>query len=86
MIYIRTFSKEIEKEICKLYQEDRQTLTFLSQKYHCRIEAIKNVLNQYNIKIKKRGQSKNRSIKEDFFDQINQILKQLTLILKQVSA
>lgn len=71
MIYIRTFNKEIEKEICKLYQEDGQTLTFLSQKYHCRTEAIKNVLNQYNIKIKKRGQSKNRSIKEDFFDQID---------------
>lgn len=71
VIKIRTFNEEIEKEICKLYQEDGQTLTFLRQKYHCRIEAIKNVLNKYNISVRKRGTTKNKNIREDFFDNID---------------
>lgn len=68
---IRTFKEEIEKDICKLYQEEGQTLTFISRIYHCRIEAIKNVLEKYEIPIKRRGLSKNRNMQEDFFDIID---------------
>lgn len=68
---IRTFKEEIEKDICKLYQEEEQTLTFISRMYHCRIEAIKNVLEKYEIPIKRRGLSKNRNMQEDFFDIID---------------
>lgn len=68
---MRTFNLEEEKEICSLYQEEGYSLTLIRQKYHCRIEAIKAVLTKYNIKIKKRGQSKNRLVKENFFEVID---------------
>lgn len=71
MIKIRTFDEIIEKEICNLYQEEGQTLTFISRMYHCRIEAIKAVLIKNDIKIKRRGLSKNRTAKEDFFNVID---------------
>lgn len=39
--------------------------------YHCRHEAIKAVLEKYEIPIKRRGLSKNRLAKEDYFDVID---------------
>lgn len=71
MNIIRTFEKEIENKICQQYQEEGQTITFLARYYHCRDEAIRAVLIKNNIQIKKKGLSKNRLLKEDFFDTID---------------
>lgn len=71
MIRIRTFDEKTEKEICNLYQEEGQTLVSISRIYHCRTEAIKAVLTKYNIQIKRKGLSKNRNAKEDFFNTID---------------
>lgn len=46
-------------------------MSFLAQFYHCRIEAIRNVLIQNNVKIRKKGQTKNRLVKEDYFEKID---------------
>jgi hypothetical protein len=54
-----------------MYSEEGKTLTFISQYFHCRTEAIKAVCFKYNIPIKKRGLSKNRTAKEDFFEKID---------------
>lgn len=68
---IRTFSLETEKEICNFYEEKGETILFISKRYHCRAEAIRAVLKKYNIAIKRKGCSKNRLLKEDFFDSID---------------
>ena len=68
---IRTFEKDVEDKICYQYQEEGQTLTFLARLYHCRDEAIRAVLLKNNIPIKRKGLSKNRLLKEDFFDIID---------------
>lgn len=68
---MRQFDEQTEKEICFLYDKNGETLSFLSQKYHCRTDAIKAVLLKYNIKMKPKGTSKNRLLKEDFFENID---------------
>ena len=68
---MRIFNKNDEKNICKMYSEEGKTLEFIRCFYHCRNEAIKTVLTKYNIPIKKRGLSKNRQIKENFFENID---------------
>lgn len=68
---IRTFEKDVGDKICYQYQEEGQTLTFLARFYHCRDEAIRAVLLKNNIPIKRKGLSKNRLLKEDFFDIID---------------
>lgn len=68
---IRTFEKDIESKICQQYQEEGQTITFLARYYHCRDEAIRTVLIKNNISIKRKGLSKNRLLREDFFDTID---------------
>lgn len=64
---MREFNQTDEENICNLYEQKGETLTFISQIYHCRTEAIKAVLTKYQIKIKTKGQSKNRLLKEDYF-------------------
>lgn len=43
----------------------------LAKEYHCRTEAIKNVLILNNIKIKTKGRSVNRTLNESFFEHID---------------
>lgn len=64
---MREFKQEDEEKICNLYEQQGETLYFISQIYHCRTEAIKAVLNKYQIKIKTKGRSKNRLLKENYF-------------------
>lgn len=71
MNFIRIFKKELEDRICQQYREEGQTLTFLARYYHCRDEAIRSVLIKNRIPIKRRGLSKNRLLREDFFDNID---------------
>lgn len=68
---MRQFDFNIEQEICKKYRQEGMTITFLARNYHCRNEAIKNVLVKYNIPIKRKGLSKNRLLKEDYFENID---------------
>lgn len=68
---IRQFKEDEEEKICHLYKTEGQTLTFIRQIFHCRTEAIKNVLEKHNIPIKRSNLSKNRLLKEDFFEIIN---------------
>lgn len=68
---MRQFNLDTEKEICEKYSQESMTITFLAQNYHCRTEAIKNVLIKYNIPIKRKGLSKNRLLKEDYFENID---------------
>ena len=68
---MREFNLNDQKEICKMYTEDGNTLSFISQKFHCRTETIKNVLILNNIEIKRRGSAKNRTLNEHFFETID---------------
>lgn len=68
---MRIFNKEDELKICKMYQEEGKTKEFIRKYFHCRNEAINNVLNNYNIPTKKKGLSKNRLLKENFFEVID---------------
>lgn len=52
---MRQFNKKNQDEICFKYDREGETLTFLAQTYHCRIEAIRNVLLSNGIKIRRRG-------------------------------
>lgn len=68
---MRQFDEITQKEIIKMYQNEGFTISFLSKKYHCRTEAIKNVLILNQIPIKKSGNCVNRTLKENFFEDIN---------------
>lgn len=68
---MREFLEEEQKIICDMYEKEGLTLDFIRKKFHCRTEAIKNVLIMNNIPIKKRAMSKNRLLKEDFFEKID---------------
>lgn len=68
---MRAFTKEEQNEICNMYVKQGLTINFIRQKFHCRHEAIKNVLILNNISIKKGPVSKNRLLKEDFFENID---------------
>lgn len=68
---MRQFDKKTQDEICFKYDKEGGTLTFLAQTYHCRAEAIRNVLLSNNIKIRRRGQKTNRAIKENYFETID---------------
>ena len=68
---MRRFDLNTEKIICEKYNQEGMTISFLAQNYHCRTEAIKNVLLKYNIPIKRKGLSKNRLLKEDYFENID---------------
>ena len=63
---MRQFDLNTEKIICEKYNQEGMTISFLAQNYHCRTEAIKNVLLKYNIPIKRKGLSKNRLLKEAY--------------------
>lgn len=68
---MRSFKEEDEKQICNMYQNEGHTITFIRQYFHCRDEAIRAVLQKYDILIKPRGCSKNRLVKENFFEIID---------------
>lgn len=67
---MRTFNEEDEKKICDMYLNGNSKTT-IRQFFHCRDEAISFVLNKYNISIRKKGLSKNKFVKEDFFEVID---------------
>ena len=67
---IRTFNEEDENRICELYLEGKSKTT-ISRFFHCRVEAISFVLNKHNIATRKKGLSKNKFIREDFFEIID---------------
>lgn len=68
---IRTFSEKDEKEICKKYKEEGKTITEITKIYHCRGEAIKNVLLKYQIPIRAKGTYKNTLVESDCFEKID---------------
>lgn len=68
---MRQFNKEQQQEICRLYQEEGKTITFLRQMFHCRDEAIKNILTINHIPLKPKGAKINRLLKEDYFSVID---------------
>lgn len=52
---MRDFNLKDQKEICRLYIEDFQSIDAISKIFHCRKEAIRNVLKINNIQIRKTG-------------------------------
>lgn len=65
------FTEQEKQEICNLYKDKNKKLLELSKYYHCRTEAIKNILIQSSILLRKRGQQYNYNINESFFEEIN---------------
>lgn len=65
---LKQFNTEEQKEICKLYVEERLSVVKISEKFHCRKEAISNVLRLNNIIIRGPGSNKKQielSIEEE---------------------
>ena len=67
---MRTFTENEEREICSLYKKGKSK-NYICKIYHCRLEAINNVLKNNNIKTRPFGLTKNLNIKEDFFEVID---------------
>ena len=67
---MRTFTENEEREICSLYKKGKSK-NYICKIYHCRLEAISNVLKNNNIKTRPFGLTKNLNIKEDFFEVID---------------
>lgn len=55
---MREFDLKDQKEICKLYVEESQSMDAISKIYHCRKEAIRNVLKINNIQTRKAGKGR----------------------------
>jgi len=67
---MKQFNETEQKEIIALYQNDKMTINFISQKFHCGDEAIKNVLNCNGVpQIRRRVV--NKFLNEDYFSLID---------------
>lgn len=55
---MREFDLKDQQEICRLYTEELQSMDAISKIYHCRKEAIRNVLKINNIQTRKAGGTK----------------------------
>lgn len=67
---MRIFEEQDQKEIIRLYIEEKMTIQFIRTKFACRAEAIKNVLVDNNIpQIRRR--SKNKFVNENYFSLID---------------
>lgn len=68
----KRLGKDIEKEICNLYQTGHYNLKILSEKYNTSVHLIKKILLENNISIESyKIRHTNINLKEDFFEVID---------------
>ena len=71
----RKFTVQEEQEICELYQTKRYTQKFIAEKYGVCAKTIKNILESYNIQIKKNVGKIDLTLNESYFHEINSTKK-----------
>ena len=67
----RIFTQEEIREICRIYEEEKESVSFIAQRFSSYPTRIRNILTKEGIEIRRHHKKVNKFLKEDFFETIN---------------